>query len=117
PDHHAPGHSRRTGRGPASAERAGTRGEVQRLTSARGHPTRRTPGRKDTKTQRLHVPERKRRTARRGRAPSRNALRVPFVLLTLRFCAGRQDLALPLASFWLRLCRAVSALRTRSGRL
>ncbi len=29
------------------------------------------------------------------------------VLLTLSFCAGRQDLALPLASFWLRLCRAV----------
>src|SRR5713101_7300079 len=29
------------------------------------------------------------------------------VLLTLSFCAGRQDLALPLASFWLRLCRAM----------
>src|SRR6266851_7331212 len=33
---------------------------------------------------------------------------VPSVLLTLSFCAGQQDLALPLASFWLRLCRAVS---------
>src|SRR3989441_10780534 len=31
-----------------------------------------------------------------------------YVLLTLSFCAGRQDLALPLASFWLRLRRAVS---------
>src|SRR2546426_9767331 len=30
-----------------------------------------------------------------------------YVLLTLSFCAGRQDLALPLASFWLRLRRAV----------
>jgi len=27
--------------------------------------------------------------------------------LDTRFCAGRQDLALPLASFWLRLRRAV----------